>query len=298
MDVKRLVVVGTLLWIIYILSILNFVDAKCKSYSLSIPYKGRYCTGEGLLIPHVLPQHCRYVCLQSATCNAYNYNNTDRTCTQFISPCSQAFSDLFMEYVVFTGKPSDQCYEWIPYVSGDAIDQRMTLTDAPSSTVARMQKNRHDIVGRFRSYDSALPDCYAYWWGQLKYTDGYPCQRLGIMEGCTAFWVPYIARDPIPPRAVTGGHMADAKTVYVTKFDSSNAVYSLPGHYIEGADHTITVSGLIAVTSTVMEMLVILWCSWKMHPACPIDRHIAGDIWNAFSWDESFLFDSSFTEFC
>ena len=86
MDVKRLVVVGTLLWIISILSILNFVDAKCESYSLSIPYKGRYCTGEGLIIPHVFPHHCRYVCLQSATCNAYNYNNTDRTCTQFTSP--------------------------------------------------------------------------------------------------------------------------------------------------------------------------------------------------------------------
>ena len=101
--------------------------------------------------------------------------------------------------------------------------------------------------------------CYASKGGsQFNHKQGYPCQRLRIKEGCTIFWVPYIARDPIPPRAVTAGHMTNGDRVYVTKFDNNKVpVESLAGHYVEGADNTVGVYAGTRSSSTMMIMVVL-----------------------------------------
>ena len=122
----------------------------------------------GVVTHHVLPHQCRYMCLQSVICRAYNYNATDGTCTLFRTPCPQAFAEALMEFAVLTQKSSDECYQWIPYVPGDAIDSRMVYTDNAG------------LLPEFGS------------------SQGYPCQRLRIEEDCTIIWVPYTAPDSIP----------------------------------------------------------------------------------------------------
>ena len=102
--------------------------------------------------------------------------------------------------------------------------------------------------------------CYASWESsQFDNKQGYPCQRLRIMEDCTVFWVPYTAGHPIHPRSVIGGHMANGDVVYVTKFDYSYPpVVSLAGHYVKGTDRTISPAGGALQSSTTMMMLIVL----------------------------------------
>ena len=160
-----------------------------------------------------------------------------------------------MEYAVFTEKTVDQCYEWVPFSPGDATDQRMIFTEVTIFVIARMQIDGNDILGRFPVNGGI---CYAHrGTTEVKSSGGeYPCQRLRIMEGCTIFWVPYTARDLIPLRAVVVGHMSDGNTVYVTKFKYNSI--SLPGHYEEGAAHTVTTFSYGFRTSATMEMMVVL----------------------------------------
>ena len=238
---------------------LSTVSAEyCEEYNLLMSHNGRYCTGEGDSTQHMPPHHCQASCLQSATCHAYNYNITKGICTRFTSPCPEAKSDPIMEFVVFTQRPYEKCYEWIPYSAGDTADDRMIYTDDPWRMICRMQKDGNDFGCYF---DTRYPNCYSTTGHSLfKESDGHPCQRMRIKEGCTIFWVSYIARDPIPPRAVISGRMANGDRVYVTKFDYNYPpVQSLSGHYVEGAANTFAPYGWgVTRHSSTMMMMVVL----------------------------------------
>ena len=119
---------------------------KCERYSLSMPYKGRYCTGDGIVIPLDAPRLCQYQCILSATCKAYNYNATVEIYTCFSSPCPQALGDPAMEFSVFTQRPYEQCYEWIPYNTGDSVDERMIYVDTSFHIIARRQMTGNDTL--------------------------------------------------------------------------------------------------------------------------------------------------------
>ena len=231
----------------------------CKAFSVSNPYSGRYCPGDGMVTLHILPHQCGYVCITSPTCKAYNYNSTEGSCTRFTSPCLQAIPHNMMAFAVFTEKTKDQCYEWVPYGSGDAVDPRMISADTEGyRIICRMQRDGDDIVGYFSRNNQHV--CFGSWESsEFNNNQGYPCQRLRITEGCTVFWVPYTVGHPINPRSVTGGHMANGDVVYVTKFDYNlPPVISLAGHYVEDADHTVATAGGVARTSSSMMMLIVL----------------------------------------
>ena len=228
---------------------------NCEIFTLSMSYNGRYCPGDGIITQNLLPHQCRYICIQSSTCKAYNYNITERACTCFASTCLQALPDTMIAFAVFTQKPVDQCYQWVPYNSGDALNPRMIPTDDPIHYICRMQRSGNDIVCYFQ-----IPyrTCFASW-GSSEFHNGqgYPCQRLQIMEDCTVLWVPYTARDPIPPRSVTAGYTTNGDVVYVTKLDYNGK--SLGGHYVEGGDHATTGYAGSTRSSTTVMMLVVLW---------------------------------------
>ena len=239
-------------------SLSTILAEHCEVYSLFLGYDGRYCTGEGNATWFMPAHHCRATCLESIICKAYNYNVTDGTCTSFTSPCPQAISDPIMEFAVFTHIPYEDCYEWVLYSSGDTLDERMISTDDPRYTICRIHDSGNDVVCYFTTF---FPNCYASSGGSPfnSIDRGYPCERFRVKEGCTSFWVPYIAHDPIPPRAVIAGHMVNGDRVYVTKFDYHGPpVLSLSGHYVEGAENTITASGGAARYSNTMMMMVIL----------------------------------------
>ena len=157
-----------------------------------------------------------------------------------------------MEFVVFAQRPYE-CYEWVPYSAGDPVDDRMIYTDDPRRIISRMQRDGNDVGCYFYTQFAA---CFATAGdSEFHNQEGYPCQRLQIKEGCTIVWVPYIARDPIPPRAALTGHMANGDRVYVTKFDYNEE--NLAGHYVEGAENTVGAHAGIRRSNTMMMMVVL-----------------------------------------
>ena len=137
------------------------VATPCNLFSSS-PYNGRYCPADGVDTLGLLPHQCRYICLQSASCKAYNYNNTEEVCTRFTQPCSVAAPDTEMEYAVFNEKSLDQCYQWVSYRS----DPRMLPTDHATRLICRMKKSGNDLLYYYYS-NSAL--CYGAW-GDSEFT--------------------------------------------------------------------------------------------------------------------------------
>ena len=239
-------------------AMVNVKTESCEMHSLSMPYKGRYCTGVGTVTLKLLPHQCRSMCLQSAICKAYNYNTTSEACTRITSPCPQAIGDPVMEFAVFRETSAKQCYKWVPYSSGDVLDERMISTDTSSYIVARLKVNGNDLVCKFEDGVG----CSGGVLGSTTYksNQGYQCERLRVVEGCTIFWVSYTAGEPIPAQAVIGGSMANGDGVYVVKFDYAHAngqVWSIVSYYIEGPLYATSPFLTVGHATNVMMMVVL-----------------------------------------
>ena len=255
---EKVLYMGVFVVLLAAAAVLNVTANRCRWYRLAMPYEGMYCIGEGTVTHKLLPHHCQSMCLQSATCKAYNYNVTEGTCTQFSSPCPQAFSDPVMEFVVFRTTPVNRCYEWVPYSRGEPLDERMIATDNPRFIVARLQVNNNDVVSHFTV---GVDHCFGGL-GDTEYSTvlGYQCERLRVDEGCTIFWVPYTAGGHLPSQAVIGGSMANGDVPYVVKYDAiyNGVVDSTSGYYIEGATHVIGSHGGEPQMSVTMMVMVVL----------------------------------------
>ena len=237
---------------------LNVAAKRCERYILSNPHEGWCCTGEGTVTYKLLHHQCKYVCLQSATCKAYNYTVNEGACTRFTSPCPQVFSVPTMGCVVFRETPINQCYEWVPYSSGDPRDERMIATDNRWLTVARLQVSGNEVVGFFTTISkSCLASLEGTTYNSLH---GYLCERLLVVQSCTIVWVPYTAGGPLPSHAVIGGVMANGDVPYVVKFNCiyKDYVRSISGYYTEGGTHAISSYGGRTRLSVTMMMMIVL----------------------------------------
>ena len=174
---------------------------------------------------------------------------------QITLSCPQAYRDPLMEYVVFRETPVHQCYEWVTYNFGDPLDERMITTDHPMCIVSRLAVDGSDVIGYFFT-DSG----YGYATvGDTEYDtgDGYRCERLRVVEGCTIFWVPYTAGERLPSNAVIGGVMANGDVPYVVKFDAiHDGKMSISAYYIEGAPYAI--SGYYGTRHSVTMMMMVV----------------------------------------
>ena len=247
---------GTFASLQAMITVVTITAHRCELYNLAMPYGGRYCIAEGAITQRVLSHQCRLTCIQLSKCRAYNYNFTDETCTRFTATCLLAYSDPVMEFVVFRETPVHQCYEWVTYNSGDPLDERMIAADNPERIVSRLAVSGSDVVGYFFTVKGK---CYGTVGDREYYTwDGYLCERLRVIEGCTIFWVPYTAGETLPSNAVIGGAMANGDVPYVVKFDViHDGKMSISAYYIEGFPYAITGYYGTRHSATMMMMVVL-----------------------------------------
>ena len=235
--------------------VMQAIDARCHSFDFYLPPEGRYCTTGGSELSDMPRHQCQLICLHSKRCVAFNYDTAVDKCTFFHTPCPLAHDDLAMEYHIFTEKPAHQCSKWVPYTAGGNLGKRIIESDSAGRVVSRLKYNGHDIPGYL--YEPTHFCHTGLGTTRIDSSSSVPCELLYIADDCTAFWVPYTAGQPIPKKAVVGGHMTSGETLYVVKFDYIS-ITTISGYYIEGALHAVSVYGAKARTSDVMMMLLIL----------------------------------------
>ena len=240
-------------------SVIRATEANCHSYDFFVTPAGRYCDTNGRALRNMGFHQCKYICLQSANCAAFNHNTTDDECTLLRKPCPLAQQDPEMAYSIFSETPFHQCPQWIPYSADDAIDDRMIASQTGSLIVGRIMYNDNYIIGF-----EYIPhrQCFAYTTVDnhiVSSGSSAPCERLRIADDCTAFWEPYMAGDRLPERAVTGGRMASGDVAYVVKFDIvyDGEVITISGYYTEGAQYAFSIYYGLQSSSTMMMLLIL-----------------------------------------
>ena len=240
-------------------SAIRATAANCHSYgfSESLP-GGRYCATGDTALRNTGFNQCMYVCLQSVNCAAFNHNIIEDECTLLHKPCPLAQQDPEMAYFIFSETPVQKCSQWIPYTSGEAIDDRMIASQINRVMVGRIKYKDNFIIG-FEYIPHGKCHTYSTVDDQIVSSGlSAPCERLRIADDCTAFWMPYTAGDRLPARAVTGGHMASGEVAYVVKFDIvyNGEVATISGYYTEGAQYAFSVYHGLVSSSTMMMLLI------------------------------------------
>ena len=229
------------------------VDADCVSYELSVSL-GYYCPQPGTILHSMTVSQCKLKCLKSVNCEALNHNSTDNTCTLFKISCPVIISNPMTKYAVFG--PNNPCYEWVPYVPADPLDERMVVVEEGGylSYVSRVHADRNDAVGY------VVPEhgtCYSCVDSILYNSPPYPCQILRKLSVCKSLWVPYTAGDPLPDKALIGGQMAGESQLWIVRFPYQQLVLS--GYYTTGSAQAFRRHGDECITTTTMEILLLDW---------------------------------------
>ena len=120
-------------------------EAHCHSFDLYVPPVGRYCEAEGSALPHMAFHQCNLICLQCENCTAVNLTDDKRTF--LYNPFPLAHEAPGMEYFVFTKTPIQQCSQWIPYTSREALDERMIASEIGAQMESCIKYKGYYIIG-------------------------------------------------------------------------------------------------------------------------------------------------------
>ena len=227
----------------------NCASNNCKSLDFVISFRGRYCPMEGRIIANISWHQCKLSCLQTARCEAANYNLSFNICSYVSTPCAKAISHPGMAYISFTGKQPQQCIEWIPKVNVNPMDDRL-VTEDKTRYIIRMQKNGNDYIGHLLVgyYRCISADDQ----GSFKSPPGsYPCQYLRIQEGCTVLYVTYELGTRLPPNTLIGGYTAEGVPLYIGRPVGD----SVSGYYIQGTNRVITGRGIFTENVEILASL-------------------------------------------
>ena len=253
--------------LIFISIYIRNANADCHLFEIAPLSIGRFCPTDAIPQRPVEAHECKYHCIQSKFCSAFNYNHTDKACTRMINPCAMALSYPDVQYTVFAQLAANQCYEWVFYdssVADDVMEDRTIHTDRAGQKVSRMQKDGNDIVGYLVH---GLKNCYGWYVDrQIDSGSGLLCQYLRVKEGCTLFWVPYIVGQSLPPRSVIGGTMANGDVNHVIKFHKllNVGLIHSAGYFTAGASYGVGFYNFKKQTATSMHILIVLWGKAKL----------------------------------
>ena len=211
---------------------------KCSSIDFENPFRGRVCPTEGIIKPNLSWHQCKLFCLNTASCQAINYNFTVNVCEYLTASCTKAISHPDMAYVLFTERQPQQCIEWVPRENGNPADDDRSVTEDNRRFVARMQTAGNDWFGF--QMGTGRQACFAHDdKGHINTSHGFPCHYLRVRGGCTVYYVDYELGAPLPRTAVIAGYTAAGLPVYIGIEDGG----ARSGHYIPGSKALIMAFG-------------------------------------------------------
>ena len=201
----------------------------CKEMYTNKPLDGYYCNGEYSTTDNNITQEmCSRVCLISENCTAMSYNPVDGTCLLASLPCVVALKHNEFMLMIFRKQKRVNCAVWVQDEAGFVPDRILTQGD---SHVGRVSANAGFLAG-----SAQLPgqnwNTYVAQEGMWK---EFPTEDLlTVHPNCTMAWLPYKARDTLPPNAVVTGGLANGRRLYNTLSFHAPENLWLIGTYYEG----------------------------------------------------------------
>ena len=197
--------------------------------------------------------HCVIRCMQNG-CHFFNYNVVEKFCQLGAESCDSLVFNNQYNLTSFS-PPMTMCLKWIPHAGSDTSHMIQSSTchieqQYAKCYVGRLITGVHILPGKFE-VGGAL---YTILNGET-YIHGGQVEVLTVGAGCQVGWIPYVAGNMIPTRAVAGGFMASGTRFSLFVIRGQAIGYTLFGYYDPNLQKGyVQINGVHALTE--MEMLV------------------------------------------
>ena len=219
----------------------------CRSLYISKTGSGYQCEAENLNeYSAVTLSTCNRKCLQTDNCWAFNYAGNN--CSLLSSACIVVQAAPNSVYKVLRRQANTACISWGTYPS----TSRYVLNDGEALVLIRTTHEGAIIFGHLLI--SNTMGYFAWSGGAHIVGDGF--DTMFVHEGCSVAWVPYVAREEIPARAVEEGWLADGTRVYIARMYSDVYSQYAYGYYPEGSEVGFYETGGNQMTASDMDVLV------------------------------------------
>ena len=249
MDLKK-----SLTWItLSFLSMGTGVYTKdtCANVITKKTIEGYYCPVDTktVQLSHVSRHVCTHYCVTVLQCAMLSYHETKgmcmlqrEICLEMVQSTGQVFSSI-----ILYGSTKQECITWLPYPGSVPDHERLVVMDNGNQ------------VGRFRHNNEILPGKIAgskvktvsFVNGPTKIDDNLTpsVEFLVVSEMCGITWVPYVAGNPMPSRAVVGGRKVDGEPLFVAALWVTTT--DMKKKYLYGCYDPDSKLGYVAATSAV-----------------------------------------------
>ena len=196
---------------------------------------------------------CVWRCLQMKTCRFINHNSVTGQCDLGLSQCESLQPDAEFMVQAF-GPPRHECLHW-----GSHQEQGRSPVREQNRFAARIVSGDVLLIGTFYRYGKKFWANKAGVKVASAYETDSSIEFLFKDADCPLPWMLYTAGEPLPYGAVTGGNISDGSATYLAKINHEGTLmfgYYDPKYSVAYYEH----GGVL--TSTLMGILVLLWCSF------------------------------------
>lgn len=224
----------------------------CSTYVSNSRYRGYFCDNGDVIKSTIGKEHqfCVFECIRSPECAAMNYNTANSTCSLLAEPCVTTTHNDDFNFLLFRDDPDQECTTWSSYNSGDPLPDRVVIAPNP---ISRFVRSGNTLVGHMSIYYKT-----AYSVLQTGVVLEHSSWELLVIDNqCSTAWVPYTVGEPLPPKVVVGGYMANIGGTYPVRIWGVLSNRYCQGYYALTMSEAICRYGSTE-TSADMEILVIL----------------------------------------
>ena len=241
------------LFYILLLCTQSLTPTACDVKHTKEPLYGYHCVAKPNTEITASQKDCVLQCLRKNECHYISHNYGTDQCNLGLDKCESLVPVIGGAVNVF-GPPRDTCVHW---GSRDESGREPieVWNDIFNLYLARLLIGDALVVGKFKPFNgNFLVNNGNVDVGPIKEID-YNIEFLTIDPNCTELWIPYTAGELLPDGVISGGHLTDGSTTYVTKVIHDNVLAF--GYYNTEFELAYYKQRGLHTTSS-MELLVLL----------------------------------------
>ena len=205
-----------------------YTQDVCTHLITTKPLNGYHCPFDSgtVQLSHVPDYICTHYCVSRLQCPLMSYYVNKgicllhkRLCVQMVQDSEQMFSSIISYQTV-----KYECISWLPYhlrnISENYRFVHMVYRNKSSHVIRLYHKNEilPGRIGNSKVKTVSLADDTS----RITVNPDAATEYVVVSDVCSIAWVPYVAGNEIPSRAVVGGQRADGGPLFVAALWTTN----------------------------------------------------------------------------
>ena len=174
-------------------------------------FNGHHCPTEtGMVKLSDVPLYlCTHYCISELQCSMLSFHVNNGVCMVHEEVCVEVVqaTEQVLSYIMLAGPQHRDCISWLPYQGIVPIGERLVHMTNRRFIMVRNRHKNETLLGRLDTNNKNTVKYVSLIDGpvSVKESPGSAVDFLVVSDICSVSWVPYVAGNPMPPRAVVGG---------------------------------------------------------------------------------------------